>query len=172
MRTAFKQTAILIALAAPACAAWPASSALASGTLTGGVSSAEPTGSQPAAPTRLAPRKALATWFGPGFYGKRTACGQTLTPSVLGLANRSLPCGTLVNVSYRGRRLTLPVIDRGPYGVNGAQWDLSFGAARALGMADTARIATRVVGSAPNTPTLGQPPAVPILASTGGISAH
>jgi rare lipoprotein A (peptidoglycan hydrolase) len=167
MRTAFKQTAIFIALAATACVASPAPSALASGTLTGGVSS-----SQPAAPARLVARKALATWFGPGFYGKRTACGQTLTPSVLGLANRSLPCGTLINVGYRGHRLTLPVIDRGPYGVNGAQWDLTFGAARALGMADTARIAARVVGSAPNTPTLGQPPAVPILASTGGISAH
>jgi rare lipoprotein A (peptidoglycan hydrolase) len=171
MRTAFKKTAIFIALAAPASVASPAPSALASGTLTGGVPSSQPS-SQAAAPAQLAPRKALATWFGPGFYGKRTACGQTLTPSVLGLANRSLPCGTLINVSYRGRRLTLPVIDRGPYGLNGARWDLTFGAARALGMADTARIATRVVGSAPNTPTLGQPPAVPILASTGGISAH
>ena len=169
MPTAFNKTAVLILLAAPACLAGPATNALASGTTvdTGGVPSA------PVAPAgRPAPRTAaLATWFGPGFYGRRTACGQVLTPSVVGLANRALPCGTLVTVTYRGHRLTLPVIDRGPYADNGAQWDLTAGAARALGMADTARIATRVVGSARNTPTLGQPPAVPILASTGGISA-
>ena len=33
----------------------------------------------------------IATWFGPGFYGKQTACGQTLTPGVVGVANRTLP---------------------------------------------------------------------------------
>ena len=42
----------------------------------------------------------IATWFGPGFYGKKTACGQTLTPAIVGVANRTLPCGTLVKVSY------------------------------------------------------------------------
>ena len=57
----------------------------------------------------------IATWFGPGFYGKKTACGQTLTPAVVGVANRTLPCGTLVKVSYEGQRLTVPVLDRGPY---------------------------------------------------------
>jgi rare lipoprotein A (peptidoglycan hydrolase) len=169
MRTALNKTAVLILLATPACLAAPAANALASSATidTGGVPSSHvgPAG-------RPAPHKAaLATWFGPGFYGQRTACGQMLTPSVVGLANRALPCGTLVTVTYRGHRLTLPVIDRGPYGGNGAQWDLTAGAARALGMTDTARIATRVVGSARNTPALGQPPAVPILASAGGISA-
>ena len=162
MRTAFKKTSILIALAAPACMAAPASA-----DTTGGVPSS-PTVA-PSAPHTPA-KGAVATWFGPGFYGQRTACGQTLTPSVLGLANRTLPCGTLVSVTYRHRRLTLPVIDRGPY-ANGARWDLTFGAARALGMTDTARIAARVVGATPNTPALGQPPAVPITAFTGGISA-
>jgi rare lipoprotein A (peptidoglycan hydrolase) len=170
MRTAFKKTSILIALAAPACIAAPASA-----DTTGGVVSS-PTAS-PSAPR--APRKGtVATWFGPGFYGQRTACGQMLTPSLLGVANRTLPCGTLVSITYRRRRLTLPVIDRGPY-ANGAQWDLTFGAARALGMADTARIAARVVGATRNTPALGAPPAgplgappaVPVTASTGGLSA-
>ena len=165
MRIAFRQTAVLILLAAPAGLAGPAASALASG------GTPNP-GGVPSSPVTPAPRSAaLATWFGPGFYGRRTACGQVLTPAVVGVANRTLPCGTLVTVVYRGHRLTLPVIDRGPYGGNGAQWDLPAGAARALGMTDTARIATRVVGSARNTPTLGQPPAVPVLASTGGISA-
>jgi rare lipoprotein A len=169
MRSAFKQTAVLMLLATPACLAGSTASALASGATAdpGGVPS-----SQGAPPGHPAPRTAaIATWFGPGFYGRRTACGQMLTPAVVGLANRTLPCGTLVTVAYRGHRLTLPVIDRGPYGANGAAWDLTAGAARALGMTDTARIATRVVGSARNTPALGQPPAVPILASSGGTSA-
>jgi hypothetical protein len=63
-----------------------------------------------------------------------------------------------VKVSYRGHLLTLPVIDRGPYSHIGADWDLTTGAALSLGVLDTVRIGTRVVGSAPNTPTLGLPP--------------
>ena len=113
-----------------------------------------------AAPARRSPRTcarpAIATWFGPGFYGQKTACGQTLTPAVVGVANRTLPCGTLVRVTYTGHALTVPVLDRGPY-AHGADWDLTAGAARALGVSDTVRIRTRVVGTAPNTPTLGAP---------------
>src|ERR1700689_1223346 len=52
----------------------------------------------------------IATWFGPGFYGKQTACGQTLTPSVIGVANRTLPCGTLIEVTYGAHTVTLPVL--------------------------------------------------------------
>ncbi|MFI4977133.1 MAG: septal ring lytic transglycosylase RlpA family protein [Solirubrobacterales bacterium] len=165
MRTTFTKTTLLALLLASAC-----SFALSGGALadTGGVSS--PPGARPA--SSLTVRKAaLATWFGPGFYGQRTACGQTLTPAVVGVANRTLPCGTLVKVSYKGRRLTLPVIDRGPYGHNGADWDLTTEAAHALGMEDTARIGARVVGSVPNTPTLGQPPGSPTVAATGGAGA-
>jgi rare lipoprotein A (peptidoglycan hydrolase) len=161
MRTPFSRTSLL---AIVACAAAPAASALAA---TGGVASA---------PAPTIHKVALATWFGPGFYGQMTACGQTLTPAVVGVANRTLPCGTLVKFSYKGRGLTAPVIDRGPYGHNGAQWDLTTEAAHALGMADLARIRTRIVGSAPNTPTLGLPPgstsAAPTsTATTGGAAA-
>ena len=131
-----------------------------------------PTSAQPTAVKPVA----LATWFGPGFYGQTTACGQTLTPAVVGVANRTLPCGTLVKFGYKGHTATVPVIDRGPYAHNGAQWDLTTGAAAALGMADTARLHTRVVGSVPNTPTLGLPPgaATPepaALVTTGGAPA-
>jgi rare lipoprotein A len=115
-------------------------------------------------------KTAIATWFGPGFYGQQTACGQTLTPAVVGVANRKLPCGTLVNVSYRGLRLTVPVVDRGPYG-NGADWDLTAAAAQALGIEETVHIATTVVGAVPNTPTLGLPPVSPAAALTGGAVA-
>jgi rare lipoprotein A (peptidoglycan hydrolase) len=126
---------------------------------TGGVASPA-TGAATPSPTAVRGVD-IATWFGPGFYGRTTACGQTLTPAVVGIANRTLPCGTLVKVSYRGRRLILPVIDRGPYGNNGADWDLTTQAAHALGILDTVRIGARVVGSVPNTPTLGLPPGSP-----------
>lgn len=116
------------------------------------------------------PRLQIATWFGPGFYGKKTACGQTMSPMIVGVANRTLPCGTLVQVTYEGRQLTIPVIDRGPYG-SGASWDLTAGAARTLAIEDTVRVATHVVGSAPNTPTLGVPPGAAALEATGGSPA-
>jgi rare lipoprotein A (peptidoglycan hydrolase) len=89
----------------------------------------------------------------------------------VGVANRTLPCGTLIKVSYSGRALTVPVLDRGPYSHIGADWDLTAGAASALGITETVRIHTRVVGSAPNTPTLGLPTGVPSSALAGGAVA-
>jgi rare lipoprotein A (peptidoglycan hydrolase) len=65
----------------------------------------------------------LATWYGPGLFGNRTACGQTLTPRTFGIAHRTLPCGTLVNLTYRGRQINVRVIDRGPF--SGATVDLT-----------------------------------------------
>ncbi len=112
----------------------------------------------------------VATWFGPGFYGHKTACGQTLTPAVVGVAHRTLPCGTLVKVTYEGHAVVLPVVDRGPYS-HTAEWDLTAGAAAALGVSDTVRIGTKVVGAAPNVPTLGQPPAAALAPLAGGVSA-
>jgi rare lipoprotein A (peptidoglycan hydrolase) len=123
-----------------------------------------------AKPARKVHPSGVATWFGPGFYGQRTACGQTLTPAVIGVAHRTLPCGTLVKVTYNGRSLTLPVLDRGPYS-RIADWDLTAGAAQALNITDTVRIGTRVVGSTPNTPALGLPPAAPASALAGGAVA-
>jgi rare lipoprotein A len=84
-------------------------------------------------------RPAVATIYGPGLYGNRTACGEKLTPHTLGVANRTLPCGTQVAILYHGRSITVPVIDRGPY-ANGADWDLTDATARRLGMAETETI--------------------------------
>lgn len=56
------------------------------------------------------------TWYGPGFYGNRTACGQKYTRYIIGVAHRTLPCGTLVQFTWRGITAVAPVIDRGPYG--------------------------------------------------------
>lgn len=66
------------------------------------------------------------SWYGPGFYGKRTACGHAYTKHILGVAHRSLPCGTRVTFRWEGKVITVPVIDRGPY-VKGRTWDLSGG---------------------------------------------
>ena len=81
-------------------------------------------------------RAAHASWYGPGFYGNRTACGQTLAPGMLGVANKSLPCGTKVKFRYRGRTVTAPVIDRGPYAA-GREWDLTAATKQRLGFPDT-----------------------------------
>ena len=81
-------------------------------------------------------RYAAASWYGPGFYGNRTACGQTLTPGMLGVANKSLPCGTKVKLRYRGRSVTVPVIDRGPYAA-GREYDLTGATKQRLGFPDT-----------------------------------
>jgi rare lipoprotein A len=162
MRTPFLKISMLVACAAAVVASFATAGAQAE---TGGVASA------PAPAPTTVHKVALATWFGPGFYGQTTACGQTLTPAVVGVANRTLPCGTLVKFSYRGHAAVVPVIDRGPYAHNGAQWDLTSGAATALGMTDTARLTSRVIGSVPNTPTLGSPPQAPSTAAVGGAEA-
>ncbi len=77
----------------------------------------------------------LASWYGPGFYGNRTACGQTYTPEILGVANLTLPCGTLITLTYGARSITVAVIDRGPY-VAGRMLDLSNATKLALGCTD------------------------------------
>ena len=82
-----------------------------------------------------------ATWYGPGLYGNRTACGAKLRPSTLGVAHRRLPCGTPVTFYRGGRFVTVKVIDRGPFR-RGVEWDLTAAAARKLGMAATSRLRT------------------------------
>ena len=83
-----------------------------------------------------------ATWYGPGFFGNETACGETLTRRTMGVAHKTLPCGSKVVLRYRGRFIRTTVIDRGPY-ANGAKWDLTQATARALGFeyTDEVRVA-------------------------------
>ena len=91
-------------------------------------------------------RGAVATWYGPGFYGNTTACGIELTRELVGVAHRSLPCGTNVAVRYGSRTLVVPVVDRGPFGGE-ARWDLTEAAAQQLGFTHTDRIgAVRLAG--------------------------
>ena len=116
-----------------------------------GASSASDSPSSSAPRTVVVYKPSIATWYGPGFYGKRTACGQRLTRTLLGVANRRLPCGTQVQISYRGHTLVAPVVDRGPF-AHHAQWDLTAAAAKQIGMTVTSRI-----GAAPLDLSL-QPP--------------
>ncbi|HYJ22037.1 MAG TPA: septal ring lytic transglycosylase RlpA family protein [Solirubrobacterales bacterium] len=77
-------------------------------------------------------RQAGASYYGPGLYGNGVACGGTLMPGTLGVAHKSLPCGTRVKLRYHGRAITVPVIDRGPY-VAGRDYDLTAATRARLG---------------------------------------
>ncbi len=81
-------------------------------------------------------RLAGASWYG---GGGGTACGEQLTSSTLGVANKTLPCGTLVTLRYGGHTVRVPVIDRGPY-VAGREFDLTEATKRALGFGDTGSV--------------------------------
>jgi rare lipoprotein A len=109
----------------------------------------------PPAVTVTVYRRSLATLYGPGLYGQRTACGEILRRRTLGVANRTLPCGTEISIYYDGRSITVPVIDRGPY-AHGANWDLTMATARALGMLGTGVLGAATVPSpAPPTAATG-----------------
>jgi rare lipoprotein A len=84
-------------------------------------------------------RPAMATWYGPGFYGRRTACGQRMTRTLIGVAHKKLKCGTEVALFYKGRTITAPVVDRGPFR-KGHDWDLTSAAAKQLGFEYTDKI--------------------------------
>ena len=69
-------------------------------------------------------RRSNATWYGPTLYGNGVACGGRLTRKTIGVAHKTLPCGTRVRFRYRGRTATAKVIDRGPFRPN-TDWDLT-----------------------------------------------
>lgn len=80
-------------------------------------------------------RSGHASWYGPGLYGNSTSCGGALTAARFGVAHKYLPCGTRVTFRYRGRSVTAPVIDRGPFAA-GRDWDLTAATKRRLGFGD------------------------------------
>ena len=95
------------------------------------VSTGRPDVRQPAAPRGTIVKNTWRfdpniSWYGPGLYGNGTACGQKLTKDLVGVAHRTLPCGTMVTFRYKGKTVSAPVIDRGPY-VSFRTWDLSKG---------------------------------------------
>jgi rare lipoprotein A (peptidoglycan hydrolase) len=81
----------------------------------------------------------FASWYGPGLYGNKLACGGRLSPGTVGVAHKTLPCGTKVTLRYKGRSLKTKVIDRGPY-VGGRYYDLTAGAKAKLGFGSTGSV--------------------------------
>jgi rare lipoprotein A (peptidoglycan hydrolase) len=144
-RPQLRRWAVLLAAAATL-AAFPAAASAGTGGLAGPTSEnstdASTSSEAPAASEEFAfgaIRTGGATWYGPGFYGRRTACGQVLRPSTIGVAHRNLPCGTAVRFTYRGRYIVTTVIDRGPF-TRGNVWDLTNGARMALGFEGADRL--------------------------------
>jgi len=85
-------------------------------------------------------RYAGASWYGgPSMWGRSTACGATLRPSTLGVAHKTLPCGTTVKFVYHGHVLVTQVIDRGPY-IQGRAWDFTQAASEALDFEGVGRV--------------------------------
>ena len=80
-----------------------------------------------------------ASWYGPGLWGNKTACGQTLRPATLGVAHKTLPCGTAVKFVYKGRAVVTQVIDRGPY-IEGRTWDFTKAVSDTLGFEGVGRV--------------------------------
>jgi len=113
-------------------------------------------------------RGATATWY--SMPGNRTACGVRLRRSTMGVAHRTLPCGTPVDVTWGGRTVTVPVIDRGPF-TSGVHYDLTLAAARTLGFVAAGRVR---VGVLPAGPTTAPSPisAVPPALAGGGITTR
>lgn len=87
--------------------------------------------------TSIKPQIGMASWYGPGLHGGRTANGETFDQSALTAAHRTLPLGSLAEVTNveNGRKVVVRVNDRGPY-AKGRVIDLSRAAAEALGFVD------------------------------------
>ncbi len=90
---------------------------------------------KPPAPVVVSVTTGQASWYGPGFFGNRTASGEVFRPGTLTAAHRTLPFGTRVRVTnlWNGRSAVVRINDRGPF--HGARViDLAHGAANQLGL--------------------------------------
>ena len=75
----------------------------------------------------------VASWYGPGFAGRRTASGERFNPTEYTAAHRTLPFGSKVRVTHNGRSVVVRINDRGPFH-GGRVIDLSQAAAEELGI--------------------------------------
>ena len=91
--------------------------------------------------------RGLATWYGPGFYGRKTACGEIFSGKELTAAHRTLPCGSMVRVTNlnNGSSIVVRINDRGPYG--NAIIDLSPKSKEAIGMGSKAPVKLEVLNN-------------------------
>ena len=102
--------------------------------------------------------RGVASWYGPGFHGNKTANGERYDMHQLTAAHRTLPLGSIavVRSMTTGRQVTVRINDRGPF-ARGRVLDLSLAGAHALGMtgAGTDQIEIRVVGYQGRTADMG-----------------
>lgn len=82
-----------------------------------------------------------ASWYGPGFHGRKTASGETFNTNELTAAHRTLPFGTKVRVVNQrtGQSVIVRINDRGPY-AHGRVIDLSRASAQAIGLSGVAPV--------------------------------
>ena len=117
----------------------------------------------PLATTVTVYRPATATWY--DLAGRTGACGVHITAATIGVAHKTLPCGSRVDVRYGDRTLSVPVIDRGPY-ARGVSYDLTRAAADALGMTAAGKAQVGVLPAGERTPS-----ALLLAGAFGGLPA-
>ena len=102
--------------------------------------------------------RGMASWYGPGFHGNKTANGEQYDMHKLTAAHRTLPLGSIavVRSTTTGKEVTVRINDRGPF-AKGRVLDLSYAGARALGMVGTGtdQVELRVVGFQGRTAEMG-----------------
>ncbi|MDO9410504.1 septal ring lytic transglycosylase RlpA family protein [Patulibacter sp.] len=84
-------------------------------------------------------RSAYASYYGPGLYGGALACGGTLSPGTIGVAHKTLPCGTKLTLRKGNRQVQARVVDRGPY-IAGREFDLTAATKYRLGFGSTGTV--------------------------------
>ena len=87
----------------------------------------------------------IASWYGPGFHGRKTASGETFDMHGVSAAHKTLPLFSIVKVVNleNGREVTVRINDRGPF-VGGRLIDLSYAAARKIGMINAGVVSAQV----------------------------
>jgi rare lipoprotein A len=86
-----------------------------------------------------------ASWYGPGFHGRKTASGERFNQWAMTAAHRTYKFGTLVRVTHKGKSVTVRINDRGPF-IKGRIIDLSKGAAQKIGCKGVCVVHIAVVG--------------------------
>lgn len=127
---------LLDPLVAVAARAAPTSGAVAPGTDASGASSGDSCRTVSSPGSGPSVQDGIASWYGREFQGYRTASGERFDPNAMTAAHRTLPLGSYarVTVTSSSRSVIVRINDRGPF-VRNRIVDLSYAAARALGIA-------------------------------------
>lgn len=128
---------------------------------------------EPVAPVAVGhTMEGTASWYGKKFHGRRTANGEIYDMHLLTAAHKTLQFHTLVRVTRldTGRTVMVRINDRGPF-VEGRIIDLSFAAARRLGMTEDGTAAVRLEPVSADFP-LPPPPAAGVRIQAGAFSIY